>query len=125
MGMAATERRNRSWPEALKREIVAASFVPGTSVAVVARRYDVNADQVFSWRKRYRDIPPAVAVKAAPRPVPVMVTPKRDAAGSRRLRWRRSRLISAITVSVSAVLSMCRRCGVCSTCCSGDDPRLE
>ena len=47
-------RRNRSWPEALKREIVAASFAPGASVSVVARHYDVNANQLFSWRKRYR-----------------------------------------------------------------------
>jgi transposase-like protein len=73
-------RRNRSWPEALKREIVAASLAPGASVSVVARRYDVNANQVFSWRKRYRDVPPAAAVAAAPRLVPVMVTPERDAA---------------------------------------------
>jgi len=48
-------RRNRSWPEALKREIVAASFEPGASVSVVARRYEVNANQVFGWRKLYRD----------------------------------------------------------------------
>ena len=48
-------RRNRSWPEALKREIVAASFEPGASVSVVARRYEVNANQVFSWRKLCRD----------------------------------------------------------------------
>ena len=41
-------RRHRSWPEALKREIVAASFAPGASVSVVARQYDVNANQVFS-----------------------------------------------------------------------------
>ena len=81
MGMTATgRRRNRSWPEALKREIVAASLAPGASASVVARRYDVNANQVFSWRKRYRDVSPAAAVKAAPRLVPVMVTPERDAA---------------------------------------------
>ena len=84
MGMTATgRRRNRSWPEALKREIVAASLAPGASVSVVARRYDVNANQVFSWRKRYRDVPPAAAVKAAPRLVPVMVTPERDAAAAK------------------------------------------
>ena len=48
-------RRNRSWPETLKREIVAASYAPGLSVSMVARHYDVNANQVFGWRKRYRD----------------------------------------------------------------------
>ena len=48
-------RRHRSWPEALKREVVAASFEPGASVSVVARRYDVNANQLCSWRKLYRD----------------------------------------------------------------------
>jgi transposase len=41
------------WPEGLKREIVAASLEPGSSVSLVARRYDVNANQVFAWRKRY------------------------------------------------------------------------
>ena len=77
MGMTATgRRRNRSWPEALKREIVAASCAPGASVSVVARRYDVNANQVFSWRRRFRDVPRAAAVKAASRLVPVMVTPE-------------------------------------------------
>ena len=64
--------RRRSWPEALKREIVAASLVPGASVSVVARRYDVNANQVFAWRKLYgatAEVPPG------PRMVPVTVTP--------------------------------------------------
>ena len=55
-------RRKRSWPEALKREIVAATSAPGSSVSIVARQYDVNANQVFSWRKRYRE---------DPRPLPV------------------------------------------------------
>src|SRR4051794_41836767 len=48
-------RRHRAWPEALKREIVAATLLPGSSVSRVARRYDVNANQVFAWRRRYRD----------------------------------------------------------------------
>jgi transposase len=46
-------RTNKRWPEALKREIVAASFAPGASVATVARQYDVNANQVFNWRRRF------------------------------------------------------------------------
>jgi len=65
-------RRNRSWPEPLKREIVAASLAPGASVSVVARQYDVNANQVFSWRKRYGDAPNAAP---APQLMPVMITP--------------------------------------------------
>lgn len=67
-------RRNRSWPEALKREIVAASFAPGSSVSMVARRYDVNTNQVFSWRKLYRDGLPAVADPTGPMLLPVTVT---------------------------------------------------
>ena len=55
MGTSLRERRrHRSWPEALKREIVAATLVPGSSASVVARQYDVNVNQVFTWRKRYR-----------------------------------------------------------------------
>ena len=46
-------RRHRAWPESLKREIVAASLMPGASVSRVARRYDVNANQVFAWRRHY------------------------------------------------------------------------
>ncbi len=79
MGTNGTGRRNRSWPEALKREIVAASFAPGSSVSVVARHYDVNANQVFGWRKHYRAASGAPAVLSAPQLVPVMVTAEPDA----------------------------------------------
>ena len=48
---AKRRRRNKRWPEALKREIVAATYVPGSSVSMVARQYDVNANQVFRWRR--------------------------------------------------------------------------
>ena len=79
MGTNGTGRRNRSWPEALKREIVAASFAPGSSVSVVARHYDVNANQVFGWRKHYRDASRAPADLSAPQLIPVMVTAEPDA----------------------------------------------
>jgi transposase len=72
-------RRHRSWPEALKREIVAASYAPGSSVSMVARHYDVNANQVFSWRKLYRDDPGAAAVWSVPQLIPVMVTAEQNA----------------------------------------------
>jgi len=76
MGTSLRERRrHRSWPEALKREIVAASLEPGSSVSVVARRYDVNANQVFAWRKRYRE----PVSRAAPlQLVPGTMTPDRQ-----------------------------------------------
>lgn len=54
MDTKSSKRRNKRWPEALKRQIVAATFRPGASVSMVAHRYDVNANQVFSWRRLYR-----------------------------------------------------------------------
>jgi transposase len=68
------KRRHRPWPEALKREIVAASCAPGASVSIVARQYDVNTNMVFTWRKRYGDAP---RTEPPPLLVPVMVTPDR------------------------------------------------
>lgn len=85
LGTTATWRRNRSWPEALKREIVAASYAPGSSVSAVARRYDVNANQVFSWRKLYRGEPCAPCVPSAPQVIPVMVTADPDAVAAQPL----------------------------------------
>jgi transposase len=79
MDTSANERRrHRSWPEALKREIVAASFAPGSSVSVVARHYDVNANQVFSWRKRYREAPAAPSDPPASQLMPVVITAEPD-----------------------------------------------
>jgi transposase len=74
----AGRRRNRSWPEALKREIVAATYAPGSSVSTVARHYDVNANQVFSWRKLYREDPHSTSAPLAPQLIPVMVTAEQD-----------------------------------------------
>src|SRR5438309_4665412 len=48
-----TNRRRRSLEE--KRRIVEETLEPGASVARVARRHAVNANQVFYWRKKYRE----------------------------------------------------------------------
>jgi transposase len=45
--------RRKIWSEALKREIVAAASVPGASVSVIARRYNVNTNLVFTWRRQF------------------------------------------------------------------------
>jgi transposase len=70
------KRRHQRWPEALKREIVAATSEPGASVSMVARRYDLNANQVFSWRRRYREASePSPASLPRPRLLPVTIAP--------------------------------------------------
>jgi transposase len=51
LGVGDRRKRRRSWPTAEKRRIVAETLVPGASVSVVARRHDVNANQVFKWRR--------------------------------------------------------------------------
>lgn len=48
-------RRRRRWPEAVKRRIVAETRAGGASVSVVARRHDLNANQLFAWCRRYGD----------------------------------------------------------------------
>lgn len=48
-------RRRRRWSGEEKRRIVAESFEPGMSVSRVARRHDVNANQVFTWRRQLRE----------------------------------------------------------------------
>ena len=70
-------RHYRSWPERLKREIVEASFAPGASASLVARRYDVNTNQLFSWRKQYRDGVLGASDLRCPVLVPVTVAPAR------------------------------------------------
>jgi len=46
-------KRFRSKQE--RRQIVEETLKPGASVSVVARAHDVNANQVFKWRKEYRE----------------------------------------------------------------------
>jgi transposase len=70
------KRRHKVWPEALKREIVAACAAPGASVSMVARQYDVNTNQVFSWRRLYAEASDA----AVPQLLPVVVTAEQPAA---------------------------------------------
>ena len=55
-GEVMVRRRRRRWSEARKRRIVAESYQPGVSVSVVARRHDVNTNQVFGWRRQYREL---------------------------------------------------------------------
>jgi transposase len=63
--------KRRIWPEALKREIVAAAAAPGASVSIVARHHNLNTNLVFTWRKLYGN---DAVCPPAPQLVPVRVT---------------------------------------------------
>ncbi len=54
-GRARPVSRRRRWSEADRLRIVAESYRPGVSVSVVARRNDVNANLVFTWRRQFRE----------------------------------------------------------------------
>ena len=56
-------RKRRVWSDAEKRMICVQARLPGISVSQVARRYDVNANLVFSWLKDARFAPDEVAVE--------------------------------------------------------------
>jgi len=80
-------RRLRSLAE--KCRIVEETWVPGASVAVVARRHEVNANLVFAWRKLYdqgllkaQNSTPLLPVKMVPPATTSDAPPPRSAASS-------------------------------------------
>ena len=44
-------RRRRRWTVEQKRRIVEETWACGASVSVVARRYDINANLLFKWKR--------------------------------------------------------------------------
>ena len=67
--------RRRRWPEALKRQIVAETLEPGSSVSIVARRHDMNANQLFQWRRQLLAKSPASGGGSL---LPVEIVPEQD-----------------------------------------------
>lgn len=74
-----TKNRRRTVRE--RREIVEETLVPGASVSRVARRHDVNANQVFYWRKLYRE--GRLGGSVAAQLLPVKVVEKQAAAAAK------------------------------------------
>ena len=70
-------RRRRVWSEEEKRRIVAETLEPGASVSIVARRHDINANQLFTWRRTVGTTQSA-AVGEVTRLVPAVVTAERS-----------------------------------------------
>jgi transposase len=65
--------RRQLWSIDRKRQIIAESFDPGASVAEVARRYGVNANLLFTWR-RQQSAAKLSGGREGPRLVPVTIT---------------------------------------------------
>ena len=68
-------RTRRFWSADEKRRIVAQTYSPGVSVSQVGRRYDVNANLIFTWRRDPRYKPAADGDDAASF-LPVEVVPE-------------------------------------------------
>ena len=56
-----------------RRRVVEETFEAGASVARVAQKYGVNANQVFQWRRLYRDGKLGAAPQSAMKLLPVAV----------------------------------------------------
>ena len=70
-------RRRRRWSEAQKRQIVAETQKPGVSVPMVAQRYNLNANQIFRWRRLFRE-PERTGVAGRFVPVVVEAAPSQE-----------------------------------------------
>jgi len=53
-------RKRRSWTLEEKRRIVDESLEDGASIAEIARLHDLNANQLFTWRRQF-GVEPATA----------------------------------------------------------------
>jgi transposase len=73
VGTAKAKKRRRSIKE--RRDIVEETLVPGASVARIARKHDVNANQVFYWRKLFRE--GRLGISMNPQLLPVKVEAER------------------------------------------------
>ncbi len=51
---AVARRKRRSWSDEEKRSFCLQTMAPGVSVSQVARRYAMNANQIFNWLKDER-----------------------------------------------------------------------
>jgi transposase len=105
MGLVDTKQqpgaaRRRQWSAALKRQIVAETLELGSSVSIVARRHDVNANQLFKWR---REMLPKAAVESGAM-VPVEIVAQK----ARRDR-RRTKRAGSIEVAFACGARVCLR----------------
>ena len=73
-------RKRRSWTLDEKRRIVDESLEDGASLAEVARRHDLNANQLFTWRRQFgvEAVEPKNLAPIVPVTIPPDTTPKEN-----------------------------------------------
>jgi transposase len=94
--------KRRLWTEALKRRIVAETIEPGVSVSIVARRHDVNANQLFKWRREMAPEKPAAAEQSVTM-LPVQIVPEPSEP------HRRARRSGTIEITLACGARVCVR----------------
>lgn len=52
--ITSVERRRR-WSLEEKRSIIQETYLPGMSLSLVARKYDINPSQLFTWRRHMEE----------------------------------------------------------------------
>ncbi len=71
---AQSGRNRRSWNIDEKRRIVDETLEDGASIAEVARRHDLNANQLFGWRRQFGVEP--MEPKEVAALLPLTITPE-------------------------------------------------
>ena len=92
-----SRRSRRNWSEAYKRQVVAETLEPGASVSMVARRHDVNANQLFKWRRELLPQETGAAIETG-QMVPVTIQPEPE----RRSRRRRTERAGFIEIELGS-----------------------
>ncbi len=68
-------RTRRRWSDDFKRRVVAEALQSGVSVAAIARRYDLNNNLLFNWKRRFGVDLAFLPVEVLPEPATARVKP--------------------------------------------------
>jgi transposase len=99
-----SRRSRRNWSEAFKRQVVAETLEPGASVSIVARRHDLNTNQLFKWRREMLPKEPTAEAEAGTM-LPVEIVPEPE----RRQRRRRVERAGFIEIEFGCGARVCIR----------------